>query len=73
MHGHVCVKIYFIPILIRFVATLYLLISMQTTYLLMSGKLSLDKPTAFGKIAISFFEIKYCLYENVTTKRLIAM
>jgi hypothetical protein len=29
----------------------------------MSGKLSLDKPTAFGKIAISFFEIKYCLYE----------
>ena len=29
----------------------------------MSGKLSLDKPTAFGKIAISFFFIKYCLYE----------
>jgi hypothetical protein len=55
MAMHVCVTIYFIPILIRFVATLYLLISMQTMYLLMSGKLSLDKPTAFGKIAISYF------------------
>ena len=41
--------------LIRFVATIYLLISLQTMYLLMSGKLSLEKPTAFGKIAISFF------------------
>jgi hypothetical protein len=44
---------------------------MQTTYLLMSGKLSLDKPTAFGKIAISFFEkIKYCLSEKADILRL---
>jgi hypothetical protein len=37
---------------------------MQTTYLLMSGKLSLDKPTAFGKIAISFFFKLNIVYMN---------
>ena len=41
---------------------------MQTTYLLKSGKLSLDKPRLLEKLRFLFFEIKYCLYEELEVR-----